>query len=124
MLRIAPSTAARVARLSTRRFATAAESSYEAERQAIKEHAAQTTDLWRKISFYVCFPATLVTIAWVRNVENEHEAHIEHIKAENGGELPAAPEYDYMNKRAKPFPWGQNTLFFNPHVNKDMAAEE
>jgi len=56
-------------------------------------------------------------MAWVRNVEGEHAAHIEHIKEENGGALPEQPEYDYMNKRVKPFPWGLNTLFFNPHVS-------
>lgn len=59
----------------------------------------------------------LVCIAWVRKVEAEHGAHIEHIKEENGGELPEVPEYDYMNKRERPFPWGMNSLFFNAHVS-------
>jgi len=38
--------------------------------------------------------------------------------------LPDIPDYEYMNKRVKPFPWGMNTLFFNPHVNKDMSESE
>ncbi|KAF8585579.1 mitochondrial cytochrome c oxidase subunit VIa, partial [Ramaria rubella] len=79
--------------------------------------SVETTDLWRKISLYVCAPATLVCVAWVRNVEAEHTNHLEHIKEENGGELPETPQYDYLHKRAKPFPWGMNSLFYNPHVN-------
>jgi Cytochrome c oxidase subunit VIa len=57
-----------------------------------------------------------VCVAWVYNAEVEHKAHLDHIKAENGGVLPELPGYDYLNKRAKPFPWGMNSLFFNPHV--------
>ncbi|KAF8523135.1 mitochondrial cytochrome c oxidase subunit VIa [Hysterangium stoloniferum] len=118
---LAVSRATRTARLTSRRFATATDSSYYAEKQAIKEHAQHTKELWRKISFYGCVPATLVCIAWVRNVEAEHEAHVEHVKEVNGGEVPRAPEYEYLNRRAKPFPWGYNTLFYNSHVNKDMS---
>ncbi|GJJ08769.1 hypothetical protein Clacol_002988 [Clathrus columnatus] len=101
------STTARAIRLSTRRYATAVEGNYFVERKAVKEHAEP----------FVC-------IAWVRNVEAEHASHIHHIKEENGGVLPEVPEYDYMNKREKPFPWGYNTLFFNPHANKDMTPSE
>lgn len=120
------STTARAIRLSTRRgyASAAAEGGYFAERQAVKEHAQQTKDLWRRISFFVCVPATLVCVAWVRKVEAEHGAHIEHIKEENGGELPEVPEYDYLNKRERPFPWGMNSLFFNAHTNKDMSNGE
>ena len=92
-------------------------------------------DLTFTNSLYVCIPASacpstytpviiihpltaIVCVAWVRNVEAEHARHIEHIKAENGGELPPTPEYDYLHKRAKPFPWGMNSLFFNPHVSE------
>ena len=58
----------------------------------------------------------ILTALWVRRVEAEHEAHEAHIKEEHGGELPPTPGYDYLNKRAKPFPWGMNSLFYNPHV--------
>ncbi|KXN83646.1 Cytochrome c oxidase subunit 6A, mitochondrial [Leucoagaricus sp. SymC.cos] len=94
--------------------------SYLAEDQALGHHAAQTSDLWRKISIYVCVPAIAVCCAWVYNVETEHAAHVEHIKHENGGELPETPAYDYLNRRSKPFPWGPNSLFFNPRTNKNM----
>jgi len=113
---------ARAARPAGRRYASTVEGGdYAAEKAAVKAHALETTDLWRKISLYVCIPATLVCVAWVRNVEGEHEEHLEHIKEENGGEMPPTPEYPYLNKRGKPFPWGMNTLFFNPHTNKDMS---
>ncbi|KAI0053355.1 COX6A, subunit VIa of cytochrome c oxidase [Auriscalpium vulgare] len=98
-------------------------SEWVAKRAAIKHHAADTTNLWRKISFYVCVPGTFAILAWVRNVENEHAEHTEHIKHEHGGELPEVPGYDYLNRRVKPFPWGPNSLFFNPHVNKDLSEE-
>jgi len=94
---------------------------YLQEDKALQHHAAEASDLWRKISFYVCVPAIAVCVAWVYNTETEHAAHVEHIKEENGGELPETPAFDYMNRRAKPFPWGPNSLFFNPHTNKDMA---
>ncbi|EPQ60601.1 mitochondrial cytochrome c oxidase subunit VIa [Gloeophyllum trabeum ATCC 11539] len=97
-----------------------------AKREAVRHHAEETTQLWRRVSYFICAPGIIVTAIWVRNVEAEHEAHEEHLKEEHGGELPEPPAYDYMNKRVKPFPWGNNTLFFNPKKNKDMnqAAEE
>ncbi|PPQ62746.1 hypothetical protein CVT24_000440 [Panaeolus cyanescens] len=107
-----------------RNFATTGESALEkylAEDKALQHHAAQTTDLWRKISYYVCIPGIAVCVAWVYNAEVEHAAHIEHLKHENGGVLPETPGYDFLNRRAKPFPWGPNSLFFNAHVNKDMS---
>jgi len=88
--------------------------------KALIHHAAQASDLWRKISFYVCIPTIAVCLAWVYNVETEHSAHVEHIKHENGGELPTPPAFEYLNRRLKPFPWGMNSLFFNPHVNQNM----
>lgn len=46
----------------------------------------------------------------------EHKVHLDHLRAENDGHLPEVPSYDYLNKRGKPYPWGMNSLFFNPHV--------
>ncbi|KAF4623011.1 hypothetical protein D9613_001707 [Agrocybe pediades] len=130
--RIAARAPSRLQAAKPRSFATAATESiaekpnfqhYLKEDQALTHHAAEASDLWRKISFYVCVPAIAVCVAWVYNAEAEHAAHIEHIKHENGGELPETPLYDHMNRRSKPFPWGPNSLFFNPHVNKNMADE-
>jgi len=53
---------------------------------------------------------------WVQKVEGEHAEHQKHLMAENDGHIPFPPNYDYLNARAKPFPWGPNSLFFNPHV--------
>ncbi|KAH9947934.1 COX6A, subunit VIa of cytochrome c oxidase [Amylocystis lapponica] len=92
-----------------------------AKQAALKSHAAETANLWRRISFFFCLPAIGVVAAWVRNAENEHAAHQEHLKAEHDGHLPETPSYEYLNRRAKPFPWGPNSLFFNPHVNKDLS---
>lgn len=77
-------------------------------------------------------------VLWVRQVESEHFAHQHHIMEENGGKLPEPPAYEYLNRRGAcplvhsqyawltlvgsaplvggPFPWGNNTLFFNPKV--------
>jgi len=95
-----------------------------AKREAIKHHAHGTTDLWRKISVFGCLPAIAVCVAWVRNVEAEHAAHQEILKEENDGHLPHPPAYPSMNIRSKPFPWGPNSLFWNPHTNKDMSNVE
>ncbi|KAF5385253.1 hypothetical protein D9615_001453 [Tricholomella constricta] len=102
---------------------TPAYRSYAAKQEALEHHAAGTTDLWRKISYFVCFPGIAVCIAWVYNAEVEHRAHLAHLRAENDGKLPDAPAYEYLNKRGKPYPWGMNSLFFNPHTNKDLTAE-
>jgi len=95
-----------------------------AKREAVKHHAIGTTDLWRKISMFVCLPAIVVCVAWVQQVEAKHEEHQEHLKAENDGHLPEPPAYPYLHMRSKPFPWGPNSLFFNPHTNKDMNEVE
>lgn len=68
------------------------------------------------------FKIVAVCGAWVYNAEVEHKAHIDHIKHENDGVLPETPAYDYMNRRSKPFPWGVNSLFFNPHVSSGHAV--
>ncbi|KAI0778469.1 cytochrome c oxidase, subunit VIa [Trametes elegans] len=109
-----------------RSFAAATgKQSYREQQEATIHHAAETTELWRRISFFVCLPAIAVCTLWVRNVEAEHGAHQKHLLEENGGKLPEPPAYEYLNRReAGPFPWGKNTLFFNPKVNKDMEAEE
>lgn len=58
----------------------------------------------------------LVGGIWTYKVEKEHAEHVHHEKEANGGELPSIPEYEFLNRRVKPFPWGNNSLFFNPEV--------
>ena len=59
----------------------------------------------------------------MRNVEAEHAEHQEHLKKENGGHLPEVPAHDYLNRRVKPYPWGPNSLFFNPHVRSTLLIK-
>jgi hypothetical protein len=54
----------------------------------------------------------------VKKAEDAHHEHMEHVKHENGGEKPETAAYPYLNKRDKPFPWGMNSLFFNPEVRQ------
>ena len=75
-----------------------------------------TPDSFPSHDLTIILISVAVCTAWVYNAEVEHAAHIEHIKAENGGELPETPAYDFINRRSKPYPWGPNSLFFNPHV--------
>lgn len=53
---------------------------------------------------------------WVYQTEQHHKEHLDHLRAENDGKLPETPNYEYLNRRVKPFPWGINSLFFNPAV--------
>ncbi|KAH9944139.1 mitochondrial cytochrome c oxidase subunit VIa [Epithele typhae] len=107
----------------SRGFAAAAGKSYLEQQAATTAHAAETTAMWRKISYFVCFPAIAACALWVGQVEAEHEAHKHHLMEENGGKLPEPPAYEYLNRRASgPFPWGMNSLFYNSAVNKDMTA--
>ncbi|WFD27644.1 Cytochrome c oxidase subunit 6A [Malassezia nana] len=65
--------------------------------------------------------ATAVFGAYMYNVEMRHAAHQEHLLQENNGELPERPNYEYLNIKNKKFPWGQQSLFFNPKVNYPSA---
>ncbi|KAG6885846.1 hypothetical protein C0993_008809 [Termitomyces sp. T159_Od127] len=96
---------------------TSPRAAYLAETEAVERHAAETTDLWRKISYFVCLPAIAVCVAWVYNSEVEHKHHLDHLRAENDGKLPEVPAYEYLNRRSKPYPWGMNSLFFNPEAS-------
>ncbi|WFD30735.1 Cytochrome c oxidase subunit 6A [Malassezia sp. CBS 17886] len=61
--------------------------------------------------------ATAVFGVYMYRVESAHIAHGEEEFKENGDELPPRPDYPYLNLKAKNYPWGQQTLFFNPRVN-------
>lgn len=50
-------------------------------------------------------------------IEAAHAKHHEHVLEENDGELPARSDYEYLNIKNKKYPWGQQTLFYNPKVN-------
>ncbi|KAJ7630833.1 X15341 cytochrome C oxidase subunit [Roridomyces roridus] len=91
-----------------------------ANQQAIEHHGLQTADFWRKMSYYVF----AIFGTYVYNVEIEHKAHNAHLMAENDGKLPQPPRFEYLNIRRKPFPWGMNSLIFNPEMQRDMTIED
>ncbi|GAA5946022.1 hypothetical protein JCM1841_004303 [Sporobolomyces salmonicolor] len=90
-----------------RAFATeaAAENDFIKTRQAIEHHAKDSAELWRKITYYVALPAIVVGALNAKALADDHEHHLEHIKEENGGELPERIKYPYFNKREKDFPF-------------------
>ena len=92
------------------------------QRQHAFEHAGKSAELWRKISLYVLIPGAVVLGAYMYKIESEHHAHHEHILEENDGQLPERPDYEYVNMKSRNFPWGQQSLFFNPKV--DYPAPE
>ncbi|KAJ7169780.1 mitochondrial cytochrome c oxidase subunit VIa [Mycena filopes] len=95
-----------------------------ANQEAIRHHALQSTDFWRKMSYYVCIPALAIFGTYVYNVEVEHGAHTRHLQEENDGKLPQPPRFEYLNRRQKPYPWGMNSLFFNPKTQRDMTIDD
>ncbi|PKI84315.1 Cytochrome c oxidase subunit 6A [Malassezia vespertilionis] len=86
-------------------------------REHAAEHAAGSTQLWRRVTVYILAPLCVVFGVYMYRIESAHAAHHEHELEENGGELPERPDYEYLNMRATSFPWGRQTLFFNPKVN-------
>lgn len=40
-----------------------------------------------------------VTTLWVYRAEQEHAEHLAHVKEEHGGEAPAVPDYEFLNRR-------------------------
>lgn len=55
-----------------------------------------TTSLHR---FFACIPAIVGGSIWAYKLEADHHHHLEHLKEENGGELPHPPAYEYLNIR-------------------------
>ncbi|KAK6068897.1 cytochrome c oxidase subunit [Seiridium cupressi] len=90
------------------------ENAFVKERQAVKEHAAGTTELWRKISVYGIAPFLILAAVNAYNLWTEHWEHWEHQPP-----LEERVEYPYQNIRTKNFPWGNGdeTLFWNKSVN-------
>ncbi|CAG8958855.1 hypothetical protein HYFRA_00011808 [Hymenoscyphus fraxineus] len=111
-----------------RRFASAENSglhgaednAFNRERKAVKDHAAATSDLWRKLSIYATIPCLIIASANAYVLWNEHWAHWAHMPP-----LEERPEYPYQNMRIKNFFWGDGdkTLFWNDKVNYHKKDE-
>ncbi|KAH7386152.1 cytochrome c oxidase subunit VIa [Cadophora sp. MPI-SDFR-AT-0126] len=101
-------------------FHGAEDNAFNRERKAVKDHAAATSDLWRKLSIYVTIPALLIAGANAYVLWNEHWSHWEHMEP-----LEERPEYPYQNIRTKNFYWGDGdkTVFWNDKVNYHKKSE-
>ncbi|KAI9136040.1 cytochrome c oxidase, subunit VIa, partial [Paraphysoderma sedebokerense] len=67
-------------------------------------------DLWRKISIFVGVPSLVLAVVNGYLLFRQHEEHLDH------DERKFVP-YPYLRIRNKPFPWGEETVFFNPRYN-------
>ncbi|KAK3336968.1 cytochrome c oxidase, subunit VIa [Cercophora scortea] len=104
-----------------RRFAST-ETAFSRERRHVKEHAGESTQLWRKISLYGVPPAILLASLNAYNLWNEHWEHWSHMPP-----LDERTEYAFQNIRVKSYTWGDGdkTIFWNSKVNyhnKDKVA--
>ncbi|KAL9025357.1 MAG: hypothetical protein Q9196_005800 [Gyalolechia fulgens] len=79
----------------------AADNAFNRERLAVKQHAAASSDLWRKLTIYVAIPSLILAAINARNLWIEHWEHWETLPP-----LEDRIEYDYMNIRTKKFFWG------------------
>ncbi|KAF7563845.1 hypothetical protein G7046_g243 [Stylonectria norvegica] len=93
---------------------TSVENEFVKERQHIKEHAAGSSDLWKKISLYGVAPCLLAAGVNAYFLWNEHWEHWSHMPP-----LEERTEYSYQNIRSKNYSWGNGdrTLFWNEDVN-------
>lgn len=101
---------------SAKEFISKREHAFEHAGRAYKANISESTNLWRKITLFGCIPGSIVLGIYMYQVESEHAHHHEHVLEENDG-LPERPDYEYVNIKRRAYPWGQQTLFFNPKVN-------
>ncbi|RAL68353.1 hypothetical protein DID88_007084 [Monilinia fructigena] len=95
-------------------FTGAENNAFNRERQAVKDHAASTSDLWRKLSIYATIPCLIIASVNAKILWDEHWDHWNHLEP-----LEERTEYPYQNVRTKNFFWGDGdkTLFWNEKVN-------
>ncbi|XP_050042895.1 cytochrome c oxidase subunit 6A2, mitochondrial-like [Dermacentor andersoni] len=75
------------------------------------EHSHEAGELlWKRLSFFVAFPAIALCGINVYLAELEHKKHFHR---------PEYRPYEYLHIRTKKYPWGDGNraLFFNPKVN-------
>ncbi|KAF2397502.1 cytochrome c oxidase subunit VIa [Trichodelitschia bisporula] len=99
----------------------AQDNAFNRERAAVKQHAADSSGLWRKLSIYAVVPALLLAGANAYKLWHEHWEHESHRPPPS-----ERPQYEYLNLRAKAFPWGNGdkTLFWNDEINYKAANDE
>ncbi|RUS21319.1 cytochrome c oxidase, subunit VIa [Endogone sp. FLAS-F59071] len=93
------------------------QNAFVAERAAIHEHARASSTTWRRISWFALIVVIPAASANAYNLAQKHFAHMH--------EHPRHwVQYEYINMRTKPYPWGENTIFWNPAVNGKPAEHE
>ncbi|KAI9262750.1 cytochrome c oxidase, subunit VIa [Sporodiniella umbellata] len=108
--------AASVKRAGIRFQSTAVDGGFTAQRDAVKHHAAEAAETWKKISIFVAIPALVAASANAYNLYTHHVEHQKHHPKE-------WVKYPYINFRGRDFFWGRESLFFNPNVNLSAADE-
>ncbi|GAB1528389.1 Cytochrome c oxidase subunit 6A [Rhizoctonia solani] len=110
-----------VARVARRSYSTAAEEETTLLRRRLSRPMLPrppSSGARSATSLYVCAPIILVGAVYVKRAEDAHHAHLhEHGRTE-------VPAYQYLNIRNRPFPWGMNSLFWNPETQRDMEKSE
>ncbi|CAA9965652.1 hypothetical protein CFE70_008632 [Pyrenophora teres f. teres 0-1] len=108
---------------SPKQFAGAEDNEFNRERAHIAQHAAESGELWRKLTIYVAIPCIIVASV---NAKIRWDAHWEHVAHEEH-ENPRSerPEYPYQNIRTKNYFWGDGdkTAFWNDKVNYHKKDE-
>ncbi|KAL1640570.1 hypothetical protein SLS58_006765 [Diplodia intermedia] len=105
-------------------FEGATENAFNRERAAVKQHAAESSELVKPptylIFFSVVLPALAISAANAYRLWSEHWEHESHMPP-----LEERPEYPYQNIRTKNFFWGDGdkTLFWNDKVNHHKQDE-
>jgi len=96
------------------------ENTFVRDRQAKKDHAGGSAELWRKLSLYVAIPGLIISAVNAYVLWEEHWAHWDHMPP-----LEERTEYEYQNIRTRNFYWGDGdkTVFWNPTVNYHKKPE-
>ncbi|KAI4195691.1 MAG: hypothetical protein LQ350_007048 [Teloschistes chrysophthalmus] len=84
----------------------AADNAFNRERMAVKKHAGESAELWRRLSIYVAIPALILASINGKILWDEHWEHWATLPP-----LEERVEYDYQNIRTKKFPWGDGDKF-------------
>lgn len=86
-------------------------------------HSEGVTNLWKKLTYFIAIPGILLTAIPVVKVELAHAEHRKHLAHLSDEEWPQ--QYDYQNIRSKAFFWGNGdeTLFWNRDINRNIQPE-
>jgi len=107
-------------RLATESAPKRTQSTFVKEREAVKHHAAESSELWKKLTYFIAIPSIIVAGVNAYGLWNKHWEHWAHMPP-----LEERTEYPYQNIRTKNYFWGDGdkTLFWNEKVNYHKQDE-